>query len=163
MNMNIPQEVPIKCYAVSIVMLRETHGAIEVLLLRRADALLNGEWFPIAGGIEAGETAWQAALREIKEETGLTPDRLYSADYCEQFYNADRDCVSLMPVFVGFLDTPQLVILNHEHSEYRWMTFAEADAVLPFAIQRAMLQHVFKQFIERQPSKWLLIDTSEKL
>ncbi|WP_353622882.1 NUDIX domain-containing protein [Aliirhizobium terrae] len=28
----------------------------------------------MAGGIEEGEIAWQAAVRELAEETGLTPE-----------------------------------------------------------------------------------------
>ncbi|WP_312882971.1 NUDIX domain-containing protein [Rhizobium etli] len=38
--------------------------------MRRTGSTLSGEWCQIAGGIEHGETAWQAALREAKEETG---------------------------------------------------------------------------------------------
>ena len=42
-------------------------------------------------------------LREIEEETGLIPDRFYSADILEQFYRPDQNCVILVPVFVGGL------------------------------------------------------------
>ena len=155
--MNLPQEVPIRCFAVSAVLIRHKDGAAQVLLLRRTGVRLGGEWCQIAGRIETGETAWQAALREIREETALVPHCLYSGDYCEQFYEADRECVSLVPVFVGVVDTDQTVVLNHEHSEYRWATFHDADALLPFAGQRAMLKHVFREFVERRPPKWLLI------
>ena len=55
-----------------------------VLLLDEADRILlmkgrlpgrperAGVWFPIGGGVEAGETIEQAAAREILEETGIT-------------------------------------------------------------------------------------------
>ncbi len=39
-----------------------------VLLQRRGD---TGKWFIIGGGIDPGETAAQAAVREAHEETGL--------------------------------------------------------------------------------------------
>ena len=42
-------------------------------------------------------------LREIEEETGLIPDRFYSADILEQLYRPDQNCVILVPVFVGGL------------------------------------------------------------
>ncbi|HBD83024.1 MAG TPA: NUDIX hydrolase, partial [Dehalococcoidia bacterium] len=45
-------------------------------------------WQEISGLIEPRETAWEAALREIKEETGLTPYRFYSADFVERFYES---------------------------------------------------------------------------
>lgn len=51
-----------------------------------------------------GEKTWEAALREVREETNLNCDQLYSADICEQFYDADRDAISMLTVFVGFVD-----------------------------------------------------------
>ncbi|MBB3464556.1 8-oxo-dGTP pyrophosphatase MutT (NUDIX family) [Rhizobium sp. BK377] len=44
-----------------------------MLLLRRNHTLV-GEWCQIAGAIEEGEKAWEAALREVNEETNLTCD-----------------------------------------------------------------------------------------
>ena len=94
-------EIPIRCFAVSVVILRPAGSAFEFLLLRRTGTLA-GTWCQVAGAIEAGETAWQAGLREVVEETGLHPNRFYSADICEQFYEADRNAISLLPVFVGY-------------------------------------------------------------
>lgn len=53
--------------AVSICVFRDD----AVLLVRRARAPSRGLWAPVGGGIEPGETAAQAALRETMEETGL--------------------------------------------------------------------------------------------
>ncbi len=85
-----------------------------------------GEWCQISGGIEDGEKAWEAAPRDVKEETGLNCDRLYSADICEQFYEVGRDAISMLPVFVGFVDAGAAVVINGEHSEFRWVSFEEA-------------------------------------
>jgi lipoyl(octanoyl) transferase len=43
----------------------------EYLLLRRVPEA-GGFWQPVTGGVEAGETAQAAAVREIAEETGLS-------------------------------------------------------------------------------------------
>jgi len=40
-----------------------------ILLEKRSD---NGMWGPPGGGIEPGESVAQAAVREVREETGLT-------------------------------------------------------------------------------------------
>ncbi|WP_139812127.1 NUDIX hydrolase, partial [Ensifer aridi] len=112
---------------------------------------LVGEWCRIAGAIENGEKAWEAARREVKEETGLECRELYSADICEQFYEADRDAISLLPVFVGFVESQAAVVINHEHSEYRWMSFEEALTMVPFAGQRHVLRHVKGEFVDREP------------
>lgn len=43
-----------------------------VLLVERGKAPGIGLWAPVGGGIEPGETAEAAALREVAEETGVT-------------------------------------------------------------------------------------------
>jgi dATP pyrophosphohydrolase len=158
--MEYPQEVPIRCFAVSAVLIREDSGFSQVLMLRRAGGALDEEWCQVAGKINTGETAWQAALREIREETGLVPERFYTADICEQFYEAGLECISLVPVFVGFIDPMRVVVLDDEHSEYRWMTFSEAQAVVPAPGQRAMIEHVRQEFVARRPTEWLRIETT---
>jgi 8-oxo-dGTP diphosphatase len=43
----------------------------EVLLVERGEGVLKGRWSPPGGHIEAGEPVRQAALRELREETGI--------------------------------------------------------------------------------------------
>jgi 8-oxo-dGTP pyrophosphatase MutT (NUDIX family) len=52
-------------------LLRDDHGRI--LLIKRSD---NGLWALPAGGMELGDTVRQCAIREVYEETGLTPTEL---------------------------------------------------------------------------------------
>ena len=153
-------EIAIRSFAVSVVLLRRIDVEWEVLLLRRNNTLV-GEWCQIAGGIEDGETAWETALREVREETGLACDQLYSADICEQFYEADRNAISMLPVFVGIVKADAPVVLNDEHSEYRWVSFDVASRMVPFAGQRHVLRHVEAEFVQRQPVHHLLIHTEE--
>src|SRR5690349_21301532 len=109
-------QIPILCSAASVVVLEDLVAVPRMLLLRRAKHQLLGEWCHIAGGIEEGETAWQTALREIGEETGLVVARLFSADCNEQFYEAARNVFTLVPVFVAYVDASRAVHLNAEHS-----------------------------------------------
>lgn len=53
--------------AVSVVVFRGD----EVLLVRRARPPAQGLWAPVGGRIEPGESAEAAALREVREETGI--------------------------------------------------------------------------------------------
>lgn len=149
-------EIPVRSFLASLVAVRETEARHEVLLLKRTQTLI-GEWCQVAGSIEEGETAWQTALRELDEETGLQPNALYSADTCEQFYEADRDAITIAPVFVAFIDNSEKVRLNHEHSEYRWVSFSEAKEMVVFGGQRRVLSWIEDEFIKRKPSKHLLI------
>jgi dihydroneopterin triphosphate diphosphatase len=149
--------LPIQCRVASAVVLEDDANRPRMLLLKRAKSHLKGEWSHIAGGIEPGETAWQAALREIVEETGLAVRRLFSADVLEQFYDADSDRIVVIPAFVAYADPAQAVQLNAEHSDCRWVTFAEAGELVPFGGQRRLYSEVEREFVLRRPTPWLEI------
>ena len=152
--------VEIRCYGISAIVMRRTGAGNRVLMLRRATTLA-GEWCQVAGKIEAGETAWQAAVREIREETHLIPARLYSAETLEQFYEIDNDAIWVAPVFVAFVDAAQEVRLNEEHSEYRWVPFRKAISMVPFPGQKRVLRHVRRVFAGGMPTPRLQIPTYE--
>src|SRR5258708_4951068 len=62
-------------------------GSHELLQLRRSpDDLLGGAWSTVRGKIEQGEKAWQAALRELREEAGISPLEFYQLDTVDIFY-----------------------------------------------------------------------------
>ena len=58
--------VPWPRCGVSAIIFRER----QVLLVERGKGALKGRWSPPGGHIEAGERVRQAALREVREETG---------------------------------------------------------------------------------------------
>lgn len=154
--------IPIRACGVSVLVLRPEPrqgpgGGRRVLLLRRAGIHLPGVWSQVSGGIEPGERGWQAALRELAEETGLAPLELYSADAYEQWYEREREEIVLFPVFVALVAAGAEPALNHEHSEYVWATLSEAEALLCFAAQRRTLRHVWAEFVEHSPLECLRI------
>ena len=60
--------------AVALVLLADDDGRACFLITRRAATLRNhtGQWALPGGRVDAGETAEDAALRELREEVGLT-------------------------------------------------------------------------------------------
>ena len=133
---------------ISLIVLRSTSGHTETLLLRRAGATFNGAWCQVAGGIDENEKAWETAIRELREETGLAPTDLYSAGICEQFYDAQHECIYVAPVFVAFVEAHAAVTLNSEHSEYRWVGLDDLDEYLETPNQREMFATVRRHFVE---------------
>lgn len=74
--------IPIRSVVVSAVLFSKINSEFRMLLMKR----VKGDfWCHVAGKIEANETASQAILREICEETEIQVQELYSADYLEQF------------------------------------------------------------------------------
>jgi 8-oxo-dGTP pyrophosphatase MutT (NUDIX family) len=62
-------DVPL--YALGALVYAERDG--EILLLRRAGGVLAGQWYLPGGAVEAGERPEEGAIRELLEESGLTP------------------------------------------------------------------------------------------
>lgn len=145
----------VRCTMVSIIALRGSGADARMLALCRANHYLEGVWSYVAGHIEAGETGWQAALRELREETGLAPLALYATSFCEQVYFARDDCIELVPAFVARIADDAVVHLNSEHSACRWVSLDEARALFPFGSQRDLLAQVEREFIQRAPSPFL--------
>ena len=150
-------EIPVKCFSIALFVLRRVQGDVQVLVLRRRGSTQEGQWCQIAGHIEDREPAWQTALREAREETGLRLLSLWSANTCEHFYEAHRNRLTLVPVFIGWTADDAQVVLNHEHDDYRWVSFAEAATLLPFPGQRELLGWIQRHFIEQAPMPMLNI------
>lgn len=111
------------------------------LLCRRApDVLYAGQWRMIGGKIREGETAWQAALRELEEETRRKAEAFWVVPSVNCFYEWQHDRTNLIPVFAAeLLQDP---ILNHEHDTFAWMHIEEALAHLQWEEQKRLLNMV---------------------
>lgn len=147
----------LRCSMVSIVVIKGESADTRVLLMQRASEYLRGVWSYVAGHIESNETGWQAAIRELHEETGLAPQMLFATSFCEQFYDAGNDCIMVVPAFVARVSDDSVVRLNGEHSALHWLTFEEAICALPFGSQRELFAYVQREFIDRPPSEHLRI------
>ena len=163
MSLEIREEVPIKSFAIAAYICKIENGTTYFLLIRRCGKVLNGNWQMVSGKIEKGETAWQAALREIKEETNLVPEKLYSADWVERFYDATQNCINLVPVFVAFVKKPfEVKLAPAEHDAYKWVTKDEMMQALEFRSQKDALNHIDTYFVKNKPTEFLRINFDRK-
>ena len=122
---------------------RYTNKGIRFLFLKRAETKIYEHlWQGVAGKIEKGESASQAAIRELKEETGFSPHRMFIADHVSSFYEANGDRVNLIPVF-GIEVCEKDVALSEEHSDYKWANIEEGLKILTWNGQKKGLKVVF--------------------
>lgn len=124
-----PQEQTKHAQTISVAV---TNGE-KVLLLKRTEAR-GGFWQLVTGKVERGESALQAALREVKEETGRMVD-LEPLGYVHQFGFGDILPPKIFEehAFAGAWSGGEVMVDPGEHTAYRWATLEEALQLLPFA------------------------------
>src|SRR5438105_4540344 len=115
----------------------------EFLQLRRSPGeYLAGAWSIVRGQIEPNETAWQAALRELHEETGLVPKELYKMTLMEIFYLIQDETIWHVPVFCALVERDATIALNHEHDDHRWIGRSEIMKNLMWANERQLIEEI---------------------
>ena len=113
------------CVATAVYVVRRQAGEIEMLFLRRSGGRFAGQWWPVTGTREASEDPIQCALRELQEETGLTPSALFQTDL-----TAPVEGGGYLRIFVAAVDASAAVCMNWEHDAYRWCASEAAHAVV---------------------------------
>ena len=120
----------------------------ELLQMRRRDGdYMGGTWQFCSGKIEPGETAPQAAVRELREETGLVPRRFSHLSYVESFYIAATDTVWHRTGFCAVVDREDAVQLNQEHTAARWISRKEIRKSVTWPGEGAALAEVFREHL----------------
>jgi dATP pyrophosphohydrolase len=108
---------------------------LQVLIMERADK--NGFWQSVTGSIEQGETPLQAAIREVREETGLDTKQYELEDWQDsnvyeiyehwRYRYAPGITHNTEHLFGLVLPTPVTITLSpEEHVQYEWVDWREA-------------------------------------
>lgn len=87
------------------------------------------------------ESPAAAALREVREETGLVPARLYAVAV-QPFFMRPVRTVQLSIVFAAFVDEPADVRLGPEHQAHAWLTVDQAMARFVWPSERSSMQQI---------------------
>ena len=130
---------------VAVYVVRPDTSGIELLMLQRPEGHRFAlAWQTVGGHIEEkrGETAWQAALRELREETGLVVRRWFRIDRPESFYNPENDTIYFVPAFVALVAPGSEPTISDEHRSWRWQTPEQAAELVDWAAMRDSIRLV---------------------
>ena len=138
---------------------KKSDNGFDFLILKRADTKIYEHlWQGVAGKIEKNEKSWQAAIRELKEETGLNPRKIFIADHVSKFYEAHQDRINFVPVF-GIEVNNEKVTLSNEHCDYKWVDFETASSHLVWNGQKKGIHAVNQMLLSNDDRmKWSLIN-----
>ena len=107
-----------------IVIFRRENSKILFLLLHYP----SGHWDFVKGKMEKNETPHQTAIRETKEETGITDVEMIQdfEEWIEYNFQFQGELVHKRVVFfLGKTETKDVKI-SHEHLDYTWVDYITA-------------------------------------
>src|SRR6056297_2669098 len=137
---------------------RFSNSTPEFLLCKRSSGKnYSVQWRMIGGKVERGETYWEAALRELREETALTPDKLWTVASLIQFYEAKRDMIVTIPVFAAEINVSAEPVLNDEHSSFGWFDANKAVSRIIWPEQQRLITTIHSIITSTEiPEEWIV-------
>jgi len=127
------------------IVYRKKGEDFEVLLLKRS-LDRGGFWNVVNGTFEFNETIPQCREREIFEETGINNTSNWS-DELNRFSFIYKDYVIVVLVYSVEVSFDQKVVINEEHTEYKWVSFDEAIDLMKFDDDKRGLQICRKKLL----------------
>ncbi len=137
-------------WSAGVILFRPATGGREYLLLQHRE----GHWGFPKGHIE-DEDLKQAACRELREETGLTPVELIPGFQGLIKYNLERGEQPIHKRVIYFLGetNQEEVRLSGEHLAFAWLRYEEALKQLTFGNSRDLLRQA-EQFLSNSCPAW---------
>ena len=108
----------------------------------------GGHWSFPKGHVEEGETEIQTALREVKEETGLSITLEEGFRQSVEYYprpNIKKQVV----YFLGYADNDKIKRQEEEISEIRWVPLRYAHREVTFRNDKNLINHA-KKYLKKK-------------
>jgi len=120
-----------------IVLFRKVDSKILFLLLHYP----SGHWDFVKGKMEKGESMHETAIRETREETGITDIALLNGfeEWIEYNFQFQGELVHKRVVFFLAETKTKEVLISHEHLDYTWMDYQTAMEKTTFANAKSVL------------------------
>jgi len=106
-------------------------------------------WGFVKGNVESGESEEETAIREAREETGLS--NLYMLPKFKEinsyFYKANSETIRKEVIYFLAESKTQEVKISHEHEDFKWLEFENAIKAINFKNDKEILTKA-KDFIK---------------
>jgi 8-oxo-dGTP pyrophosphatase MutT (NUDIX family) len=121
------------------VVYRHSRSGYDVAAVQRAR---HDDWSLPKGHIEEGETREQAALREVKEETGLDARIVEPLGEIVYFYHRPKKGLTRKTVYHYLMEatSADLGLPNWEVSQVRWLPITEAHTLLSYENDKGLIR-----------------------
>lgn len=134
---------PVEVGVVDVIVFKQVQrGWLTLALQRSSHVRCPGAWEMVHGKVEPGESLPAAARREVREETGLAPTKLYSIAM-HPFYVVPTGTVQLAAVFAAVVDGAGQVKLSEEHVKHAWLTISQARRRYVWPHERRVLDDAY--------------------
>ncbi len=120
-----------------VVLFRKEDEKILFLLLHYP----SGHWDFVKGKMEEGESPHETAIRETKEETGITDVKILNnfEEWIQYNFQFQGELVRKKVVFFLGETKTKDVKISHEHLNYTWMDFTTSMEKITFNNAKTIL------------------------
>lgn len=128
-----------------VILLRNEEGEWKVFLIHQYGSRGEVYWGFPKGHPEAGESPQESALRELFEETGMTPTKLieektYTQTY--SFMHGDTQINKTVTYFIGLCDSSAYTLQEAEVHDAGWFSLEVAQQQLSYDNAKTLLNAV---------------------
>lgn len=151
-----------KTVQVHIIRFNKKEEKYEQLILKRNENAkpYPNVWQVVTGRIEKFETPIETAIREVFEETGIVPIKLWNLPYLASFYNYRENEVNFSPVFVFEVYDDAKVNISQEHSDFKWIALNDISKHVMFPSHVIASDYIEKYILHNENNHFYLIDES---
>ena len=107
-----------------------------------------GGWFVVTGGLEENETFEQAVKREVKEETNLPIKEIFPLN-CGSIYPWNNETCKEIN-YLSFVDANNNIILNEEHSKYKWLNLDGFINIITWDEDKELLKTILEKALNKE-------------